>query len=158
MKVYVKNLQKKNPIKSQRIKNQIIRILKSENLGNYTNQELINAGVDYTFNVGSGLNVTFEHMLMANDENAFEFSNTINFSALSLRYPIGMFDNISAIFYYDWTNNSVYNFINWFKQFDNTTFYVMAYWNPENSQMPTMGSSENLYGGVGIQLMFVFNH
>ncbi len=131
---------------------------KKEEIGIFKNQEAFTFGTDYTFNLGSGLYVTLEHMLIAFDEKAFEFSNTTNFTGLSINYPIGMFDNISAIFYYDWTNNAVYNFINWFRQFDRTTFYVMAYWNPENNQMPTMGTAENLYGGVGVQLMFVFNH
>ncbi|MEN8122695.1 MAG: hypothetical protein ABFS35_20305 [Bacteroidota bacterium] len=131
---------------------------KNKDLGIFKNQEAFTLGTDYTFNLGSGLNVTLEHMLVAFDEKAFEFSNTSNFTGLSLNYPIGMFDNISAIIYYDWTNNSVYNFVNWFRQFDRTTFYVMAYWNPENNQMPTIGAAENLYGGIGVQLMFVFNH
>ncbi|RLD83665.1 MAG: hypothetical protein DRJ10_03060 [Bacteroidetes bacterium] len=131
---------------------------KKEEIGILKNQEALTLGTDYTFNIGSGLYVTLEHMLIAFDEKAFEFSNTTNFTGLSINYPIGMFDNISAIFYYDWTNNAVYNFVNWFRQFDRTTFYVMAYWNPENNQMPTMGIAENLYGGIGVQLMFVFNH
>ena len=131
---------------------------KKEEMGVLKNQEAFTLGTDYTFNLGSGLYVTLEHMFMAYDEKAFEFSNTTNFTGLSINYPIGMFDNISAIIYYDWNNNAVYNFVNWFRQFDRTTFYVMAYWNPENNRMPTMGIAENLYGGIGVQLMFVFNH
>jgi len=131
---------------------------KSKNMGDYTNQEVMTAGTDYTFGFGSGLYVVFEHMLFANDEKAFQFSNTLNFSGLSVSYPIGMFDNINVIFYYDWTNNSVYNFVNWYRQFDRTTLYVMGYWNPENNQMPVMGTAKNLYGGKGVQVMFVLNH
>jgi len=133
-------------------------INKGKNIGDFTNQEVLNFGLDYTFGIGSGLNVVFEHMLLANGEKAFQFSSTTNFSGLSVNYPIGMFDNIRAVFYYDWANNSMYNFINWYRQFDKTTFYVMAYWNPENGQMPTSGTSENLYNGIGVQLMLVFNH
>ena len=96
-------------------------------------------------------------MLYASDENAFEFATTTNNTGLSIMYPIGMFDNIQAIFYYNWTNNYVYNFVNWYRSFDRTTFYVMGYWNPESTQSPS-GGAENLYGGKGIQLMFVFNH
>ena len=133
---------------------------KQKDLSYLTNQEALTLGTDYTFGVGSGLNVMFEHMLVSNDYNAFEFANTINLSALSIRYPIGMFDNINAIFYYDWKNNALYNFVNWFRQYDHTTLYVMGYWNPEQSPLSLVGSgtTENLYGGVGIQLMFVFNH
>lgn len=135
-------------------------VTKNKNLEMFTNQEIMTLGTDYTFGVGSGLNVTLEHMLFSYDKKAFSFENTSNFTGLSMNYPIGMFDNISAIFYYDWTNKSMYNFINWFRQFDKTTLYVMGYWNPENTVIPTMGagSSENLFGGVGIQVMYVFNH
>ena len=82
------------------------------------------------------------------------------FVTTTIGQAIGMFDNIIAIFYYDWTNNSLYNFVNWFRQFDKTTLYVMGYWNPENAVMPNMGIStnDNLYGGIGIQVMYVFNH
>ena len=133
-------------------------VSKKENVGMFTNQEAFTVGTDYTFGIGSGLYVILENMLISNDEVAFEFANTSNISALSMMYPIGMFDNINAIFYYDWTNNSLYNFVNWYRQFDHTTLYVMGYWNPETAQIPAAGRETNLYGGKGIQVMFVFNH
>jgi len=34
----------------------------------------------------------------------------------------------------------------------------MGYWNPEDNKMPIMGAVRNLYGGKGVQIMFVFNH
>jgi hypothetical protein len=131
---------------------------KSKNIGDFTNQEILTLGTDYTFALGSGLNMVFEHMLIASDEKAFQFSQTTNLSALSSTYTFGMFDNINVIVYYDWMNKSIYNFVNWYRQFDRTTFYVMGYWNPENSKLPTLGAAENLYGGLGFQLMFVFYH
>lgn len=131
---------------------------KSINIGQFTNQELFTLGTDYTFGIGNGLNMVLEHMLIANDEKAFQFSQTTNFTALSANYTFGMFDNVNVIIYYDWLNESVYNFVNWYRQFDYITLYVMGYWNPRNNQILTMGDTENLYGGLGIQLMFVFNH
>ena len=131
---------------------------KNQDIGMLTNQEVFTVGTDYTFGVGSGLGISFEHMLIASDQTAFEFANTTNLTALSVMYPIGMFDTINAILYYDWNNKALYNFVNWYRQFDHTTLYVMGYWNPENNQLPTTGVAENLYGGVGIQVMFVLNH
>ncbi|MBI9067006.1 MAG: hypothetical protein JEZ09_06920 [Salinivirgaceae bacterium] len=130
---------------------------KSKDLGAFTNQETFTVGTDYTFGLGSGLNVTLEHMLFSNDQKAFNFDNTQSNTGLSINYPIGMFDNIQAIFYLDWTNNSVYNFVNWYKNFDHTTFYIMGYWNPESVEFAS-GGAQNLYGGKGIQIMFVYNH
>ncbi len=131
---------------------------KSKNMGQFTNQEIFTLGTDYTFGLGNGLNMVLEHMFISIDEKAFQFSQTTNYTALSASYTFGMFDNINVIIYYDWLNKSVYNFVNWYRQFDRTTLYVMGYWNPENNQLPTMGEAENLYGGIGLQLMFVFNH
>lgn len=133
-------------------------VTKSKDMNALTNQEVVTLGTDYTFGIGSGLYVVLEHMLVASDQVAFEFANTTNLTATSLMYPIGMFDNINAIFYYDWRNNSLYNFVNWYRQFDKTTLYVMGYWNPDNEQLPTAGAAENLYTGYGIQVMYVFNH
>jgi hypothetical protein len=95
---------------------------------------------------------------MSYDEKPFDFGNTTTFSLMNISYPIGFFDNLSAIIYYNWTDNSIYNYINWHKQFNKISFYIMAYWNPDVYRIPTQSTIENLYGGKGIQLMLVFNH
>lgn len=127
-------------------------------LGIFTNQQVLNIGVDYTFGIGNGMYMIYEQLFASYSEKAFSFKNTTSFSLLNLSYPIGMFDNLSAIVYYDWTNNKSYNFINWQKQFDKISLYFMGYWNPEVFQVPTQNTEQNLYGGKGIQVMFVFNH
>ena len=48
----------------------------------------------------------------------------------------------------------MYNFVNWTIQFDRTALYVMGYWNPKDNQIPTQNSTQNLYSGVGVQLLF----
>lgn len=131
---------------------------KSINLGIPTNQEFINLGMDYTFGIGNGIYAVFEQLLVSADEKAWDFGNTTTFSLLSVSYPIGIFDNLGAIVYYDWTNNKAYNFINWQKRFNNLTFYVMVYWNPENYFIPSQGTDQTLFAGRGIQVMLVYNH
>ena len=131
---------------------------KKKDLGIFTNQEILNAGIDYTFGIGNGLNVIYEQLLAVNDQKAFNFQNTTLFSLLSLSYPAGLFDNISGIVYYDWKNKNAYNFINWQKQFNNITLYLMGYWNPENYYIPTQGNDQTLFAGKGIQAMLVLNH
>ena len=133
-------------------------ISKNKNLGIFTNQEILNCGTDYTFGIGNGLNVIFEHLLVSYDETAFKFARTVSFSGTSLSYPLGMSDNVSAILYYDWTNNNLYNFLNWKRQFNKISFYLMAYWNPKNYNLPQQSGSENLFAGKGIQIMLVYNH
>ena len=130
----------------------------NENLGGFTNQELLNVGIDYTFGIGSGLYMIFEQLLLAYDEQAFAFENTTTFSLFSLSYPIGVFGNIHGIVYYDWDNKSLYNFINLQRDFRHFSMYLMAYWNPEDYRIPTQELEQNLYAGRGIQIMFVLNH
>jgi len=131
---------------------------KNKDLGMFTNQEIMNAGVDYTFGLGNGLYVIYEQLAAANDETPFLFRNTTYFSLLSLSYPIGISDNISGIVYYDWKNRNSYNFINWQKQFKNLTLYLMGYWNPKNYNIPAQGEGQNLFAGRGVQIMLVYNH
>ena len=130
----------------------------NENLEIYTNQELFNIGIDYTFGLGSGLYAIFEQLLVVYDKQAFTFENTTTFSLLSLSYPLGLFSNIQGIVYYDWNNNSLYNFINLQRDFRHFAIYLMAYWNPEDYRIPTQETEQNLYAGRGIQIMFVLNH
>ncbi len=131
---------------------------KNAALGLFKNQEMFTLGMDYTFGIGSGLNFIVEHLWNANDEKAFEFQKTASFSAVSFSYPVGIFDKLSAVFYYDWNSQSVYNFVNWQKTYNAISIHLMAYWNPVNSSLPNSGLSSGLYGGKGLQLMLVFNY
>jgi hypothetical protein len=131
---------------------------KNKNLDFLTNQEIMNLGADYTIGIGNGLYIVFEQLLASYDKTPFAFANSTSFSLLSLSYPVGLFDNVSGIVYYDWKNRKSYNFLNWQKQFDNITLYFMGYWNPTNYNIPSQGVGENLFAGRGVQVMLVFNH
>ncbi|RIH65604.1 hypothetical protein D1164_08010 [Mariniphaga sediminis] len=124
----------------------------------FTNQEIMNLGVDYTFGLGNGLTVIYEQLLAAYDEKAFHLSRPATFSLINASYPLGLFDNLSFIIYFDWRNKAAYNFINWQKQFNMLTLYVMGYVNPKNYNIPLQQAAGNLFAGTGIQLMLVFNH
>ena len=133
-------------------------VTKNKDLGIYTNQEIFNAGTDYTFGIGKGLYVIYEQLLASNDRTPFGFQNTSTFSLISMSYPVSIFDNINAIVYYDWKNRNTYNFLNWQKQFNNISLYLMGYWNPKDYRIPAQGEGQNLFAGRGVQLMLVFNH
>ena len=124
----------------------------------HNNQEIINLGADYTFGIGNGLTVTYEHLLAVTGRRPFEFGNVITFSLLNLSYPVSMFDNLGAIIYYDWKNQRAYNFLTWKRDFRKLSLYLMAYLNPKDYNIPTQSYGEMLYAGSGIQLMLVFNH
>lgn len=134
-------------------------INKARDVGSVTNQHIFNVGSDYTFTIGNGLNATFEQLFITYDQSPFEFDRPTWFSALSLSYPVTMSDTFNAIVYYDWTNSSSYNFVNWKRQFNSFYLYVMGYWNPSTYALPQQqGSGGTLFTGRGVQIMFVYNH
>lgn len=131
---------------------------KTKKIDDLTNQEIFNIGADNTISVGNGLHIVVEQLLISSDKQAFGFENPVFFSGLSMNYPLGMIDNLNAIVYYDQKNNQTYNFLNWNHQFKYLSFFLMAYWNPNNYQLPLEGNSENFYAGPGMQIMLVYNH
>ncbi len=131
---------------------------KSKDLDIFTNQHLLNIGTDYTFGIGNGLNAVLEHLVAINSIDAFDFTNPMNFTALSFSYPFGLTDNITGIVYYDWNRQTFYNFINWNRHLNKFTFYAIAFFNPEINVLPVNNDSFNLMGGNGIQLMVVYNY
>jgi len=131
---------------------------KNKDIGMLNNEIAINAGIDYTFKLGSGLYTAFEQLLASTDEEPFAFENTRNFSLFTSSYPVGLSDKLSTFIYYDWKDDNIYSFVNWQKQFDKTMLYLIAYWNPETFLLPAQAGSQSLFAGKGIQIMFVLNH
>jgi hypothetical protein len=133
-------------------------ITKSKDLGILTNQEIFTLGADYTLPMGNGLYFLFEQLLYSNDEKPFEMEHLTSYSGLTITYPIGVTDNLSAIIYYDWDNHYLYNFVNWNHRFKWLDFYLMAYWNPKDYNLPQNGDAGDTFAGPGVQIMLVFNH
>jgi len=121
-------------------------------------QSALNIGLDYTFGLGNGLNVTAEHFIYGAGREAFQAQEDIKFSALALNYPMSLLDNITGIFYYDWDNKEFYNFLSWQRTYDRWSFYLMGFWNPESFQIYQTQTGNNLFSGQGIQFMVVFNY
>jgi hypothetical protein len=123
-----------------------------------TNQLVLNAGIDYTFGLGSGLYVACEQLVASFDRTPFAFDATSVFTVMTANYGIGMFDKISTILYYDWKGDNIYSFLNWQRQYNNIMVHAMAYWNPDRFELPSQPQGQNIFAGRGIQIMFVFNH
>jgi hypothetical protein len=124
----------------------------------FSNQEIVNIGIDYTFGLGNGLTVIYEQLISSYDRQPFSFSDSKVFSLLSFTYPVGPFDSASAIVYYDWTRNKAYNFITWQRQFNKISLYLMGYVNPREYNIPAQTGGSMIFSGTGMQLMLVFNH
>jgi len=121
-------------------------------------QRAVNIGLDYTFGLGNGLHALTETFFFTSSTEAFGAGDGITFSALSLGYPLGLLDNLSCIFYYDWDNKNLYSFLNWRRTYDRWTINIIAFWNPEQFQIYQNLPENNLYAGKGFQIMVVFNY
>jgi len=113
-------------------------------------------GADYTFGLGNGLHVLGEYFVQ---DTSREMAT--QFSAISLNYPLGLLDSLSAIVYVDTTREDVYRFINWQRTYDRWQFYFMGFWNPQQLAIVTQTATNvgrNPLSGKGIQIMAVFNH
>jgi hypothetical protein len=129
-----------------------------QDIGMYTNQKIINLGADYTFGLGNGLTIIYEQLIASYSRKVLSFTNAFTFSMMSINYPAGLFSNIGAIFYYDWKNSKMYNFINFQLQFNSLSLNFMGYINPKVYNIPAQDAGESLFAGRGAMIMLVFNH
>lgn len=124
-----------------------------------TNLQLITIGADYTFKLGNGLQLTYEH-LFSSFSAAPSSLNSLpaGFSAVSLNYPFSLFDRVQFYSYRDWDRQQQYFFANYQHQFNKITLHLMAWANPSTYLIPSQQQDSNLYTGKGFQLMIVYNH
>jgi hypothetical protein len=121
-------------------------------------QKFLTIGLDYTFDIGNGLNIIGENLWVSASKELDTSDETASFSAASINYPVGLLDRASAIFYYDWDNEEVYRFVSWERRYDNWQFHFMGFWNPDVLQIYETDRADTLFAGKGVQLLIVFNH
>jgi len=125
----------------------------------YSFENQLSLGLDYTFGIGNGLTAMMEHFIWAGSrDEIFNSSESFQFTALNISYPLGIMDNLSAIIYYSWGDQSWYRFVNWSRQYDKVSMYFMAYWNPDKFNIIPNSDNGNLFSGKGIQIMLTYNH
>jgi len=119
-------------------------------------QQALTVGMDYTFNIGNGLNALGEYNISGLGDTVFDTGNKNEFIGLSLSYPIGLMDNLSSIIYCETTNSNLYRTMTWQRLMDNWSFFLIGFWNPEEQSLNQ--DINNAFSGKGFQLMGVFNH
>ncbi|MBD3413774.1 MAG: hypothetical protein GF421_04985 [Candidatus Aminicenantes bacterium] len=124
----------------------------------YPWQQTLTLGVDYTFGIGNGLHVVGEHFLFTLSSDFLCSGQDVQFSALSLNYPLGLLDSLSGMVYYDWENHDFYRFINWQRTYNRWQIYIMGFWNPEEFLIYQGNSDRSLFTGTGFQIMIVYNY
>ncbi|MBZ0199942.1 MAG: hypothetical protein K8H86_08745 [Ignavibacteriaceae bacterium] len=121
-------------------------------------QRMLTTGADYTFNVGNGLHVLSEFFNTENSDKFLGNGEVVNFVGFSVDYPVGLFDNVSAFYYRDWTNEDNYFTLTWQRTYDNWIIYLLGFFNPKTASLNQTQSGNNALAGDGFQIMVVFNH
>jgi hypothetical protein len=119
---------------------------------------LLTLGSDYTFGIGNGLDVMFEHMIADRAEQVLARGTGAQVSALMASYPISVLDNARGFVYYDWQNHGLYRYLSWQRTLDNWIFNVALFWNANQPTLLPGQSGSSSLAGKGVQLMVVFNH
>lgn len=133
-------------------------VYRSKYFGPLTSNNLITLGTDYTFPIGSGLNLVAEHMILTSGHSAFEVEIANHISAIMINYPIGFFDRISFLTSYNWNAEAATIFLNYEHQFKHITTNFMVYYNPYSNDILPVSDQTNNFGGPGIRLLLVYNH
>jgi hypothetical protein len=123
----------------------------------YPWQRAINAGLDYTFDIGNGLYALGEHLFLAQSRETWSSGEDTNISSFLLRYPFSIMDDLTAILYYDWENGEFYRFINWQRTYDRWMFNIIGFWNPDEFNLYPTQAGNNPFVGKGFQIMATFN-
>jgi len=120
-------------------------------------QRALNIGLDYTFGVGNGLNVLAEHFRLESSSRAFESGESRSFSALLLRYPLSLIDEVTGIFYYDWKSRNAFRFFSWKRTYDAISLNLMLFWNPKELVVFPGQSGSGSFAGTGLQLLLAYH-
>jgi hypothetical protein len=119
-------------------------------------QLAVTAGLDYTFALGHGLNVLLEHFRYELSARAFAAGESRSISATLARYPLGLLDELSAILYYDWTNDRLYSFVSWKRTSNAFSFSSILFRNPAEVQAFPGQPGSSSFAGTGFQLLLAY--
>ena len=124
----------------------------------YPWQKMITVGMDYTLGVGNGLHVLGEHMDTAFSEEALQWDEDFQVSAVSLSYSLGFFDSLMAIGYYAWDTKEHYLYLGWQRTYDDLIIQLSGFHYPESSESEAGMAQSALGAGYGAQLMLIYDH
>ncbi|MFQ6616670.1 MAG: hypothetical protein ACE5HZ_07905 [Fidelibacterota bacterium] len=121
-------------------------------------QSFLTLGTDYTFGVGNGLTVLWEHLRFGLDVSPFGTATEKNMSGMMMTYPLGLMDQLSYFSFYDWTDSLPYHYMSWQRTLDAWIVHLSIFWSRETGKSAEESLSIAGFGRKGIQFMIIFNH
>ncbi len=121
-------------------------------------QEMITIGSDYTIPLGNGLHILGEYFYMNMTDEFFKTEIERKFAGILLNYPIGIFDMINGIIYYDVENMELFNYFSWQKTFDEISLNLSYSWTTsDNFQNMNSGQSMESLDDF-VKLTIIYNY
>jgi len=120
--------------------------------------KMVTLGADYTFGIGNGVHILVEHMATLLSRKVTGNQQDAQFSAVSLDYPLGIFDTIMALGYYSWEDSKFYQYLSWQRTYDNFILNLSLFHYPDSGVNLGQSDPHLPVTGYGAQLMLIFNH
>ena len=119
---------------------------------------MITFGADYTFGIGNGVHVLLENMTIDTSDDLFNIDNSVNITALSVDYPLGMIDSLTIMGYYLWDTQTYLSYFIWNRIYDTIIVNVTMFNHATDSVVTDSSIQFGSQGGYGGQLTFIYNH
>lgn len=113
---------------------------------------MVTIGMDYTFGLGNGLYLMGEHLYTKINFDGPGQSEIPQYSALMVAYPITLFDNFNALFYYSWESRELSQFLGWQRTYDHFLINLNLF------HFPTISGDQQTLQGYGFEFKLIFNH
>lgn len=133
-------------------------IFRNTDLGSLGNQTALTLGTDYTFGLGSGLNLMFEKMWVGFGEKFVKYQQNIHINALVSTYPININNRISVYGIYSKKSEIGSLVGNFEHQFKKITAYLMFFHNQAGSFSLLQNQMGTQFNGNGFNILLIYNH
>jgi hypothetical protein len=122
-------------------------------------QNFLALGTDYTFEIGSGLHILAEHLWLSAGDEVLTADERNHTTAVLADYRLTLLDRVTLIVTRLWQTKKWSRFASWGRVYDNWSFYLNMFWNPEQADyLLSEGASSAFAVGKGLQLLVVLNH
>lgn len=114
-------------------------------------QEYLTVGTDYTFNIGPGVHVMYEHFINSQGPQArTNQANLYQLSALECDFSLNLIDKLTAVMYYDWIGQKSYPYLNLQRTYDDWQYNLMGFL--------TQKTNDITFSGSGVMFQVTYNY